>query len=110
MRRSDRRDRRETASAELQDQRKLRDAAWLMAGLGIGSAVALLLAPASGEDIRYAIGRGCRKAAKRIGRHTEELRDRAEDLLERAQDLRERGARLFLFRNRGEVLRRYRGA
>lgn len=110
MWKSDRRSEREAASAEFQDQRKLRDAAWLIAGIGIGSAVALLLAPASGEEVRHALARHYRKTVRRIGRSTEELRDRAEDLLERAHDLRERSVKLFPFRRGAEAVRRYRQA
>ena len=110
----------ERPSAEFQDARgKARDIAFLVAGAGIGAGVALLLAPSSGEDVRHAIGRGYRKTVRRIGRRTQDLRDRAEDLLEHAQDLRdhahdlrERGAKLLRFRRgRGaETLRRYREA
>jgi gas vesicle protein len=74
-----------TRSAE----RRLWNFALLMAGIGIGSGVSLLLAPYTGEEMRFAIGRGYRRTSKRIGRHTEDLRERAEDLLEHAQDLRE---------------------
>jgi len=98
---------------------RARDIAFLIAGVGIGAGVALLLAPSSGEDVRHAIGRGYRKTVKRIGRRTQDLRDRAEDLLDYAQDLRDhahdlrnRGAKLLRFgRGRGvETLRRYREA
>jgi len=110
----------ETPSARYQfDSGRARDIAFLVAGVGIGAGVALLLAPSSGEEVRHAIGRGYRKTIKRIGRRTQDLRDRAEDLLEHAQDLRdhahdlrERGANLLRFgRGRGaEVVRRYREA
>jgi gas vesicle protein len=62
---------------------------WLIAGIGIGAMAALLWAPYTGEEVRFALGRGYRRSVKRIGRHTEDLRARAEDLLEHAQDLRE---------------------
>ncbi len=110
MWRIQRRSERPTTSEEFQNQSKLRDLGWLMAGIGIGSTIALLTAPASGEEIRYAIGRRYRKTVRRIGRRTEELRDRAEDLLERAQDLRERSTRLFPFGRGIEAVRRYRRA
>lgn len=104
MRRNDRKDEREKTSAGSEDHGSLRDIAFLIAGIGIGSGVALLLAPSSGEEVRHAIGRGYRKTVKNIGRRTEDLRDRAEDLLEHAHDLRERGSRLF--RRGGEAARR----
>jgi YtxH-like protein len=97
---------RETRSAEFENHRRGRDLAFLLAGIGIGSGVALLLAPDSGEEIRHAIGRRYHKTVKRISRHTEDLRERAEDLLERAQELRERGERLLHRGRGGETLRR----
>ena len=78
-------------------RRKARDIALLMAGLSIGASVALLLAPSSGEEVRHALGRRYRKTIKAIGRHSEDLRERAEELLERAHELRERGAHLLHF-------------
>lgn len=90
--------------SDLETHTTARDIAFLIAGLGIGAGLALLLAPASGEDVRYALRRGYRKTIKGLGRQTQGLRDRAEDLLEHAQDLREhagdlreRGARLLRF-------------
>jgi gas vesicle protein len=87
------------------ERRKLRDLGWLMAGLGIGSAAALLLAPHTGEELRFALGRGYRRTAKRVGRHAEELRERAEGLIEHAQDLRD-----DFGKHSRKLLRRYRAA
>jgi gas vesicle protein len=70
-------------------ERKLPGLGWLLAGIGIGAAAVLLSAPYTGEEVRFALGRGYRRAVKRIGRHTEDLRERAEDLIEHAQDFRE---------------------
>jgi hypothetical protein len=99
---------------------RARDIAFLAAGLAVGAGIALLLAPNSGEEVRHAIGRGYRKTLRRVGRHTQNLRDRAEDLLEHAQDLRdhaqdlrERGSKLLRFGRRRravEAVRRYREA
>jgi hypothetical protein len=84
-----------------------REIVCLIAGLGFGAGLALLLSPSTGEDVRYALSRGYRKAMKRLGRRGRDLRDRAEDLLEHAQDLREhagdireRGSRLLRFARR----------
>jgi gas vesicle protein len=76
-------------------KKRIRDIAFLSVGIGIGSGIALLLAPGSGEDMRYALGRGYRRTVKNIGRHTEDARDRAEGLLEHAQSLRGLGSKLF---------------
>ena len=74
-----------------------RDIALLLAGIGIGSAIALLSAPGSGEALRHRLGREYRKAARRIGRHTEDFRDRADEILDRSPDLRELGSKLLHF-------------
>ncbi len=86
-------------------RRKLRDLGWLLTGLGIGSAAALLWAPYTGEEVRFALNRGYRRAAKSIGRHTEDIRERAEDLIEHAQDFRESCGK-----HGKKLLRRYRTA
>jgi len=80
---------------EREDRKWARDLTILAAGVGIGSGVALLLAPNSGEEVRHTLSRNYRKAAKSLGRHTEGLRDRAEDFLNHAHDLREIGSKLL---------------
>jgi gas vesicle protein len=81
----------------LGNQNWTRDIAFLVTGLGLGSAIALMLAPRTGEELRHTIHRGYRRTTKNLGRHTEDLRDRAEDLLEHAHDLRHIGSRLLHF-------------
>jgi gas vesicle protein len=88
---------------EREDRKWARDLAILAIGVGIGSGVALLLAPNCGEEMRHTIGRSCRRAAKSLGRHTEDLRDRAEDFLEHAHDLRDFGSKLLHFGRGREV-------
>jgi len=92
---------------EVRNQSTVRSIAIFVAGASIGAGVALLLAPVTGEDVRYALRRGYRRTLKGIGRRTQDFRDRAEDLLEHAQDLREhagdireRGAKLLRFAGR----------
>ena len=72
--------------------------ALIAAGIGIGSGIALLVAPDSGKEIRHAIGRRCLKTMKRLGRSSEGLRDRLGDMLELAHDLRAARVRRFLLR------------
>ena len=87
------------------EQRKLRDLGWLTAGIGIGTLAVLLSAPYTGEEVRFALSRGYRRSVKRIGRHTEGLRERAEDLIEHAQTFGED------FGKQGrKLLRRWRAA
>lgn len=77
------------------EQSTLHDLAFLIGGIGIGSGIALLLAPSSGEDLRYEINRRYRKIAKNVGRRTVELRDRAEDFLDNVHDIRDHGSKLL---------------
>jgi gas vesicle protein len=55
--------------------------AWLLAGIGIGAGAALLLAPASGSEVRGWISRGCRDTIGGISRGTRLLRQRGSNLL-----------------------------
>ena len=57
------------------EQRKFRGLGWLTAGIGIGTLAAFLSAPYTGEEVRFGIRRGYRRAAKRIVRHTAGLRE-----------------------------------
>lgn len=75
-----------TSSAELHNHAR-RNIVWLIAGIGIGSTVALLLAPKEGEEVRRLIRRSCRKTLKSLGRRTEDLLDHAERLREHTSDL-----------------------
>jgi hypothetical protein len=72
--------------------------ALIAAGIGIGSGIALLVAPNSGEEVRHALGRRYLKTMKRLGRSTEGLRDRLEEMLALANDLRAARGRRFLRR------------
>lgn len=67
----------------------MRGLRWLLAGIGIGTVTALLSAPYTGEEIRFALRRGYRRAVKRIGRHTEDLRDGAKNVIDHAQNMGE---------------------
>jgi len=60
--------------------------AWLLAGIGIGAGVALLLAPSSGREVRNSIARGCRSTFDGIGRGAEKLRQRGANLLSFRRD------------------------
>ena len=54
---------------------------YMLVGMGIGAAVALLLAPVSGGDLRRAIRRGFRQSLDSISEGTQNLRDRGSNLL-----------------------------
>jgi gas vesicle protein len=93
-----RRRERESRASRFEEHHVGRAIALIAAGIGIGSGIALLMAPNSGEEVRHAIGRRYLKTMKRLGRSTEGLRDRLEDMLELAKDLRGAKARRFLRR------------
>jgi hypothetical protein len=93
-----RRDRRSFLASKIEEHHPGRAIALIAAGIGIGSGIALLMAPNSGEEVRHAIGRRYLKAMKRLGRSTEGLRDRLDEMLELANDLRAARGRRFLRR------------
>ncbi|HLW52008.1 MAG TPA: YtxH domain-containing protein [Candidatus Angelobacter sp.] len=70
---------------------------FLLAGLAIGVALALLLAPMSGPDLRRAIGRGYRKTIDGVSGQARDLREKAHNL---GGDLRERMPNLLRFGRR----------
>lgn len=54
---------------------------WLLAGIAIGTAVALLLAPSTGRDLRSAFGRGFRSTLLALNRRTQQLRRRGSNVI-----------------------------
>ncbi len=100
-----RRDRSESRASKNEEHHVGRAIALIAAGIGIGSGIALLMAPNSGEEVRHAIGRRYLKTMKRLGRSTEGLRDRLEEMLALANDLRAARVRRFLKRRAVERLR-----
>jgi YtxH-like protein len=62
---------------------------FLLIGLGAGAAVALLLAPKPGRQLRKDLRRGYDEAVDRIQDLTGEARERIEEVLERGGDIAE---------------------
>ena len=54
---------------------------YLLIGVGIGAAAALLFSPMSGSEVRAAIGRGCRNAFNGLSQQTRNLREKGSNLL-----------------------------
>ena len=74
---------------------------WFLAGVGIGAAAAVVLAPQSGADTRRIIGRGCNQARGYVASHGHEyyeygreLYDKGRQLADEAADMFEEGRRL----------------
>jgi gas vesicle protein len=59
---------------------------YFLVGLGIGSAVGILLAPKSGQETREYISKKTREANEYTRKQARELRDRAEDAVERGKE------------------------
>ena len=55
--------------------------AFLLIGMGVGAAAAILLAPMSGAECREAIRRGYRSTLEGISERTRNLRERGSNLL-----------------------------
>jgi gas vesicle protein len=60
---------------------------WFVAGIAIGSTIALLYAPASGEETR-------RKITKKTAQGRDALADSGREMLERGKEMYERGRKL----------------
>jgi gas vesicle protein len=71
-----------------------RAVALVLAGIGIGAGLALLLTPRRGDEVRDAISRSYRKTLEGLTERAQELRERAQSLTE---DLRERAPNLLPF-------------
>ena len=58
-----------------------------LAGLGIGAIVALLFAPASGDEARDYLGRKADEGREYVSARGREVRRQAEELVEKAKEL-----------------------
>jgi gas vesicle protein len=68
--------------------------AWFLAGASVGTAIALLFAPQSGEDTRRMIGEQARKGGKKAADFGREAWDRGRDLFDKGRDLADDAADL----------------
>lgn len=62
-------------------------ALWFVAGVAVGATIALLFAPASGQETRRVIGRTASKSR-------ESLADAGRDVIEKSKGLYEKGRRI----------------
>ena len=60
---------------------------FFLAGLGIGAIIALLFAPASGEEAREYIGRKANESRDYVSGKGREIQRQAEELVEKAKEL-----------------------
>jgi hypothetical protein len=102
----ERREERELLTEEFIDDHSVgRAVALVLAGIGIGAGLAMLLTPKRGDEVREAIGRGYRRAVDELNERAQDLRSRALDLKE---DLQERAPNLLRFAARRRAERRFR--
>ena len=68
---------------------------WLMAGIAIGATVALLYAPATGENMRRQIRKKAQKSADALADSGGDLLDRGREMYDRGRKLADEAADMF---------------
>lgn len=68
---------------------------WFLAGAAIGATIALLYAPASGEETRRKLGRKADEGRAKLSDSTRELVDRGRDLYEKGRQIADEAAEVF---------------
>lgn len=69
--------------------------AWFFAGAAIGAAIALLYAPASGEETRRKIGETASKGKERLDEHSRDLVEKSKEIYEKGRKMAEEASELF---------------
>jgi gas vesicle protein len=70
-------------------------AMWFVAGAAVGATLALLFAPATGEETRRRIRRSAVRGKDRLADASQDLMDRGRDLYEKGRDMADDAAKLF---------------
>jgi gas vesicle protein len=68
---------------------------WFMAGIAIGSTIALMFAPASGEETRRKIAKKTQEGREALTESGKEMFDRGRDMYDRGRKLAEDAAEMF---------------
>jgi gas vesicle protein len=68
---------------------------WFMAGIAVGATVALLLAPASGEQTRRKIVKRTKEGADAVAESGREMLERGKEMYERGRKLADDAAEMF---------------
>ena len=68
---------------------------WFFAGAAIGSALALLYAPASGDETRRKIGEAANRGRDRLGESGRDMVERGKELFDRGREIADDASELF---------------
>lgn len=68
---------------------------WFVGGAALGAAVALLLAPGSGEETRKKLAEGANRGGKALSQHSQDILAKGRELYERGRELADEAADLF---------------
>ncbi|MBV9265839.1 MAG: YtxH domain-containing protein [Acidobacteriaceae bacterium] len=68
---------------------------WFAGGVVLGAAVALLIAPESGEDTRRRLRKQAERGRKALSNSSQEIVDRGRELYERGREIAEEAADMF---------------
>lgn len=79
----------------MQERDNTSGALWFIAGVAIGSTIALLYAPASGEHTRRKIAHKARSGRERLEAQGREMMDKGRELYDRGREIADEAADLF---------------
>lgn len=68
---------------------------WFLAGAAIGSAIALLYAPASGDETRKRIGKAATRGRDRLNESGRDLVEKGKEIYDRGRKIADEAADLF---------------
>jgi gas vesicle protein len=71
------------------------NALWFVAGVAVGATIALLFAPASGEETRRRIAETAGRGREKLSETGRELADRGRQLYEKGREMADDAASLF---------------
>lgn len=69
--------------------------AWFIGGAALGGAVALLLAPGTGEDTRRKLAKQAKQGKRALSSSSQDIIDKGRELYERGRELAEEAADMF---------------
>lgn len=68
---------------------------WFLSGAALGAVVALILAPAAGEETRRELAKQAKRGRKALSESGQDILDRSRELYERGREVAEEAAEMF---------------